>query len=99
MVKASEQSCVVEAAYTHIASRRCWAQRPKLHVDTTAHPKFCKARVVPLALQKKLEAVLNKLEAQGVIESQIFGLDTSIVPITKQDGTIRICGDYKLAVN
>ena len=24
-----------------------------LHVDTEAHPKFCKARPVPLALQKK----------------------------------------------
>ena len=25
----------------------------KLHVDTEAHPKFCKARPVPLALRKK----------------------------------------------
>ena len=25
----------------------------KLHVDTSTHPKFCKARAVPLALQKE----------------------------------------------
>ena len=40
----------------------------KLHVDTSTHPKFCKARAVPLALQKRVEAALDKLEAQGVIE-------------------------------
>ena len=45
----------------------------KLHVDTTTHPKFCKARAVSLALQKKVEAALDKLEAQ----SQIFGLGST----------------------
>ena len=72
----------------------------KLHVDMTTHLKFCKARAVPLALQKKVEAALDKLEIQSVIEKVKF-LDwaTSIVPITKQDGAIRICGDYKLTVN
>ena len=40
------------------------------------------------------------MEAQGVIEKIKF-LDWAapIVPITKQDGTITICGDYKLTVN
>ena len=44
----------------------------KLHVDTTTNPKFCKARAVSLALQKKVEAALDKLEAQGVIEKSNF---------------------------
>ena len=72
----------------------------KLHVDTTTYPSFCKARAVPLAIQKKVEAALDKLEAQGVIEKVKF-LDWAapIVSITKQDGTIRIYGDYKLTVN
>ena len=72
----------------------------KLHADMTIHPKFCKARGVLLALQKKVEATLDKLDTQGVIEKVKF-LDwaTPIVLITKQDSTIRICGDYKLTVN
>ena len=69
-------------------------------MDTTTHPKFCKARAVPLALQKKVEAASDKLEAQGVIEKVKFlDWEAPIVPITTQDGTIRICGDYKLTVN
>ena len=75
----------------------------KLHVNMTIyHPKICKARyrAVPLALQKKVEAALDKLEAQYVIEKVKFSdWATPIVPIAKQDGTIRICGDYKLVVN
>ena len=72
----------------------------KLHVDTEAHPKFCKARPVPLALRKKVEAALDQLEVRGVIEKVKFAdWAAPIVPIVKQDGTLRICGDYKLTVN
>ena len=72
----------------------------KLHVDTSTCPKFCKARAVPLALQKRVEAALDKLKAQGVIDKVTFSdWAAPIVPITKQDGTIRISGDYKLTVN
>ena len=72
----------------------------KLHVDISTHPKFCKAIAVPLALQKGVEVALDKLEAQGVIEKVKFSdWAAPIVPITKQDGNIRICGNYKLTVN
>ena len=61
----------------------------KLHVDMTIHPKFCKTRGVLLALQKKVEAILDKLEAQGVIEKVKFSdWATPIVLISKQDNTI-----------
>ena len=67
----------------------------KLHVDTEAHPKFCKARPVPLALRKKVEAALDQLEARSVIEKVKFAdWAAPIVPIVKQDGNLRICGDY-----
>ena len=69
-------------------------------MDTEAHPKFCKARPVPLTLRKKVEAALDQLEVRGIIEKVKFAdWAAPIVPIVKQDSTLRICGDYKLTVN
>jgi len=43
---------------------------------------------------------LDKLEAKGVIEKHKFSdWAAPIVPVAKQDGTIRICSNYKLTVN
>ena len=45
-------------------------------------------------------ALLDQLVAKGVIEKVKFSdWAAPIVPITKQDGTMRICGNYKLMVN
>ena len=44
----------------------------KLYINTDMQPKFCKARPVPLALQRKVEAALDNLEAKGVIEKVEF---------------------------
>jgi len=72
----------------------------KLYVNTDMQQKFCKARPVPLALQRKVETVLGNLEAKGVIIKVKFSdWAAPIVPVAKQNGTIRICGDYKLTVN
>ena len=55
---------------------------------------------MPLTLQKRVEAALDKLEAQGVIEKvQFSDRAAPIVPITKQDGSEKICRDYKLTGN
>ena len=71
----------------------------KLYVDMHAYLRFCKVRSVSLAL-RNVEAALDKLEAQGVIEKAKFltGKHLTIVPVFKQDGTIRIC-HYYLTVN
>lgn len=72
----------------------------KLHVDPNAKAHFCKARQVPYALRGHVEAELNRLEKAGVIEKVEFAeWAAPIVPIVKLDGSVRICGDYKITVN
>ena len=72
----------------------------KLHVVPDAKPRFCCPRSVPYALRSRVDQALEKLEADGIIEAVEFSeWAAPIVPVVKQDGSIRICGDYKLTVN
>ena len=38
-------------------------------VDDNATPTFCKARTVPLAMKKKVEDELQRLETTGIIQN------------------------------
>ena len=71
----------------------------KLQVDQSVPPKFFKASI-PFALKGKVEAELESLEAAGII-SPVSHSDWAapIVPVMKQNGRIRICGDYRVTVN
>ena len=47
-----------------------------------------------------MEKKLARLETDGVIQPVQFSRWASpIVPAVKQDGSIRICGDYKVTIN
>ena len=55
---------------------------------------------VPYALRAKVEQELERLERLGIIKPvQFSDWAAPIVPIVKGDGSIRICGDYKVTVN
>ena len=72
----------------------------KLHVDPQAKPLFYKARTVPFALREKVEQELERLEKQDIITPVKFAdWAAPIVPVEKRDGSVRVCGDYKLTVN
>ena len=72
----------------------------KLVVEPEVPARFCKARVVPYALRRKVEAELERLEKEEIIAPvQFSDWATPIVPVLKDDGTVRICGDYRLTVN
>ena len=74
--------------------------KAKIHVDPTATPIFHKARPVLYALREKIEQDLKRLERAGTIEPvQYSEWATPIVPVMKGDGTVIVCGDYKLTVN
>ena len=71
--------------------------KAKLHVKAGAQPKFLRARNLPFALREK---ELKRLVESGVITPvQHAEWATPIVPVMKQNGTVRICGDYKTTIN
>ena len=72
----------------------------KLEVRAGTTPKFCRARPVPYALKETIEKDLERLVDMGVIEPVTHSeWATPIVPVPKADGTIRICGDFKVTLN
>ena len=72
----------------------------KIKVVPDAQPRYFRPRPVPYALRDKIERELERLQSQNVIAPvQISEWAAPIVPIQKSDGSVRICGDYKLTVN
>ena len=71
-----------------------------LDVDPSVVPKYCKARSVPYAMRPKVDLALDKLINDGVITPVTYSeWAAPVVPVLKPDGTVRICGDYRLTVN
>ncbi|XP_041987296.1 uncharacterized protein K02A2.6-like [Aricia agestis] len=63
-------------------------------------PVFVKARTIPLALRQPVEQELERLQRENIIykvERSDYG--TPIVPVIKANGSIRLCGDYKITIN
>ncbi|CAC5370681.1 unnamed protein product [Mytilus coruscus] len=74
--------------------------KAKIYVDESAVPKYFKARPLPYALKDKVEMELERLEKEGQIQQVEFSdWAGPIVPVVKENGSIRICGDYNVTVN
>ena len=72
----------------------------RINVKREAKLKFSKARSVPFALQEVVETEIDRLEEIGVLGSVSYSEWASqITIVTKPDGTVRICGDYKNTIN
>lgn len=65
-----------------------------------ACPRFCKARTVPYALRDKMSDALDQLVAQDILAPvKTAEWATPVVPVVKGDGSIRVCGDFRMTVN
>jgi hypothetical protein len=71
-----------------------------LRIEENAVPVFHKPRPIPYAIRNKVEDSLNEMEKNGVITKvQHSEWGTPIVPVPKVDGSVRVCGDFKITVN
>ena len=72
----------------------------KLTLQPEAIPRFHKPRPMPYALRPKVEATLAQMVREGNIEKvECSDWATPVVPVMKPDGSVRICGDYKVTLN
>jgi transposase InsO family protein len=72
----------------------------QLHASDKVKAKFFRARQVPYALRERVDDELQRMESDGVITPVKHSeWAAPIVPVVKADGSVRICGDYKMTFN
>jgi len=72
----------------------------KLHLRDGAVSKFCKPRSVPFAVRNDIQLELNRLVDEKILRKIDYSDWASpIVPVKKPSGSLRICGDYSVALN
>ena len=71
-----------------------------IHIDWASIKAVEPTGTVPYALKEKIGKELDRLEDAGVLKKVIYSdWAAPIVPVVKKDGSIRICGDYKVTIN
>ena len=71
----------------------------RLHLKEGSQPRLFRARQVPYALQNKVAKEIDRQVQLGILEPVKFSpWATPVVLILKKDGSIRLCGDYKVTI-
>ena len=79
---------------------QCKGVKAHLHVQADATPKCYRPRPIPLSMKEKVEAELERKEKLGILEKiKIADWAAPIVPVSKPDNSVTLCGDYKVTIN
>ena len=72
----------------------------RISVAENATPRYFKPRPLPFLMKEKVENELIRLEKSGII-SKVLSSEWAapIVPVLKKNGSLRLCGDYRVTVN
>lgn len=63
-------------------------------------PIFMRSRPVPFGIRDRVCDEIDRLVSAGVMEPVAYSnWATPVVPVVKKNGSIRLCGDYRLTVN
>lgn len=76
--------------------------KAEIHLkDSADWKKVHKSHSVPFTLKTAIEQELERLENKGIIKKVKPPIDvaTPIVVVSKGDGSVRICGDFKVTIN
>ena len=78
----------------------------KLHVKPwfqevwSSRSHFLRPRSVPFAIKDAVGREIDRLEVKGILEKVEYSdWAAPIIPVPKQYGTFRLCGDYKFTSN
>lgn len=71
-----------------------------LCIEQGVKPIFMPVRNVPFALKHKVKEEINRLlENKRIAPIEYSEWGTPVVPVLKPDGTVRLCGDYRITIN
>ncbi|XP_037563432.1 uncharacterized protein K02A2.6-like [Dermacentor silvarum] len=71
-----------------------------IHIPEGARPRFFKPRPLPFALKDRVTQELQRLQREGIlVPIKTSDWAAPIVPVLKRDGSVRICGDFKVTIN
>ena len=71
-----------------------------LHLKPGTISRFYHPCPLPFSIREQVENEIDRLVEKGVLQKTDFSdWAAPIVPVPKSDGSIRICGDYKVTIN
>ena len=74
--------------------------KARLQLTEGSRPRFFHPRPVPFALKEAIEREVTRLEQNGsLIRMEHSDWASPFVPVPKKDGTLQLCGDYKVFLN
>lgn len=98
--KTIEAICTKHALLFQSDMGKCSSYKASLHLKANAVPKFYKPRPIPFAQINGVKKEIDRLVSEGILKPiKISEWAAPIVVVSKPDGRVRICGDFKVTVN